>query len=712
MGSATALQGDGGGVGSSAIEALGSLFKLTEVYLWDDGSTETREPLLVTKSSKSPHCIDDIGCKNCTTSEICLSAEDMEMMEQMNALGLPVSFQTNKLKKSGKDKAKKKSSSMKDSSGFKEIGNEMPELCKVSEGDVASHSPFHDDPIPSGSLCSMSMLGQSVSSCYDVAAHAQKSICDAEEGSGSLSRIDHGAINESISVEISGLLTACQNCQSVEVDALSKRIPRINREANDFDVADYKKEGSFGSFIEHKQLDVNHDEVSQSCKLVEPLLHEEAAVNSCMEVLQNDEMDSYMCCGEYGEWRAYLDSFYERYYYYNIKSQESTWFPPPGVENEVFIKCTKNSNGIRDKLDETLVKSSKTNGSHASDLQNDLVEECRNEYRSPDQPMKLDNDFTSCSTKCNITITTLNSRCTDGDNFDGIDSSCNEDIMAYLSNNQDISSMTNGVTEVVSEETLQLDEPDAQGDFQVVKRKKKIRKKKGQKTFSGAADEELKLLLLEDYSTSIEKYWYQRYLLFSRFDDGVKLDEEGWFSVTPEPVAKHHALRCGSNAIIDGFTGVGGNAIQFAKCAKHVIAVDIDPKKIEYANHNAAVYKVDDRIDFVRGDFFLLAPRLKADTVFLSPPWGGPDYAKVETYDIKTMLKPHDGFLLFETAKGIASKVVMFLPKNVDINQLAELSLSSRPPWSLEAERNFLNGKLKAITAYFTNPEISTNNDQ
>ncbi|PKI50630.1 hypothetical protein CRG98_028942 [Punica granatum] len=247
--------------------------------------------------------------------------------------------------------------------------------------------------------------------------------------------------------------------------------------------------------------------------------------------------------------------------------------------------------------------------------------------------------------------------------------------------------MTNGVTEVVSEETLQLDEPDAQGDFQVVKRKKKIRKKKGQKTFSGAADEELKLLLLEDYSTSIEKYWYQRYLLFSRFDDGVKLDEEGWFSVTPEPVAKHHALRCGSNAIIDGFTGVGGNAIQFAKCAKHVIAVDIDPKKIEYANHNAAVYKVDDRIDFVRGDFFLLAPRLKIYHGFYS-------------------------FLLFETAKGIASKVVMFLPKNVDINQLAELSLSSRPPWSLEAERNFLNGKLKAITAYFTNPEISTNNDQ
>lgn len=33
--------------------------------------------------------------------------------------------------------------------------------------------------------------------------------------------------------------------------------------------------------------------------------------------------------------------------------------------------------------------------------------------------------------------------------------------------------------------------------------------------------------------------------------------------------------------------------------------------------------------------------------MFLSPPWGGPDYAKVQTYDIRSMLKPHDGFVFF-----------------------------------------------------------------
>lgn len=42
------------------------------------------------------------------------------------------------------------------------------------------------------------------------------------------------------------------------------------------------------------------------------------------------------------------------------------------------------------------------------------------------------------------------------------------------------------------------------------------------------------------------------------------MDEEGWFSVTPEAIAKHHASRGSGGVVIDCFTGVGGNAIQFA----------------------------------------------------------------------------------------------------------------------------------------------------
>jgi trimethylguanosine synthase len=51
-------------------------------------------------------------------------------------------------------------------------------------------------------------------------------------------------------------------------------------------------------------------------------------------------------------------------------------------------------------------------------------------------------------------------------------------------------------------------------------------------------------------------------------------------------------------------------SILFSRC-KHVIAVDIDPQKIDCAQHNASVYAVNDQIDFVVGDFIRLAPHLK-----------------------------------------------------------------------------------------------------
>ncbi|KAF2309807.1 hypothetical protein GH714_005214 [Hevea brasiliensis] len=185
----------------------------------------------------------------------------------------------------------------------------------------------------------------------------------------------------------------------------------------------------------------------------------------------------------------------------------------------------------------------------------------------------------------------------------------------------------------------------------------------GARRKSSNASEELQCqVILEELSANIGKYWCQRYLLFSRFDSGIQMDEEGWFSVTPEPIARHHALRCDSDIIIDCFAGVGGNAIQFAQ------------------RHSLLVTSL-----------------------------GGPDYAKVKTYNIMRMLKPHDGYFLFNTAKKIAHKIVMFLPRNVDLNQLAELSLSADHPWSLEVEKNFLNGKLKAVTAYFSATTVEGN---
>ncbi|KAJ1191902.1 hypothetical protein NDU88_001215 [Pleurodeles waltl] len=180
----------------------------------------------------------------------------------------------------------------------------------------------------------------------------------------------------------------------------------------------------------------------------------------------------------------------------------------------------------------------------------------------------------------------------------------------------------------------------------------------------------------------LAKYWAQRYRLFSRFDEGVKLDREGWFSVTPEKIAEHIAGRVTQSIkceiILDAFCGVGGNAIQFALAGKRVIAIDIDPVKIDLARNNAEVYGVAQQIEFILGDFMLLASDIKADVVFLSPPWGGPDYTNL--------------------CQKITNNIIYFLPRNSDVDQIASLA---GPGGQVEIEQNFLNNALKTITAYF-----------
>ena len=84
--------------------------------------------------------------------------------------------------------------------------------------------------------------------------------------------------------------------------------------------------------------------------------------------------------------------------------------------------------------------------------------------------------------------------------------------------------------------------------------------------------------------------------------------------------------------------------------------------------------------EFLLGDFCALAPKLQADVVFLSPPWGGPGYADAEVFDVKTMMGGLDGELLFQLARGITADVVYFLPRNVDKAQASLLAGPGTPP--------------------------------
>ncbi|EOY14435.1 S-adenosyl-L-methionine-dependent methyltransferases superfamily protein, putative isoform 1 [Theobroma cacao] len=638
-----------------AIKALGFLFKLTEVYLWDDGAKETRQSSCLCESENNKSSRQRDKSRSSVfhmTSDSCTLPEDIELANEMNALGLPLSFHTSKETRSKMTSSKRKGVRSKHSHGHKDTEETM-EFSRVM---VVNESQCPDlkqeDSASSVRTICGSVMEQTCDGISDLVTNDGQDY-DFAQQSGIVSTADEKIAVSSTSL---GAVLLPEHC------LMDPGLDHCNNEG-------------YRSLMEHECFD---------CSSVAPCNEK--------DVLDCDGNDQTYG-GALGDWRVYWDSFYMRNYFYNLKTQASTWDPPPGMENLVFNNLNNKSNEM---TAESLQKSV-----HGGGLEELLSDELSNgtgvaaasslAIPSVSKSFELAGEHCETSGTC-VAELTLRLTSDAQDNVDSMPTvppgtiSDGEDIIlenAALANNQ--------------ADTLLV--------AAIRKGKKKTRRRAQRKL--ARDEEELQFQeIFEEYSAIIGKYWCQRYLLFSRFDDGIKMDEEGWFSVTPEPIARHHASRCGSGIVVDSFTGVGGNAIQLAQRSAHVIAIDIDPKKIDYAYHNAAVYGVNDRIDFIMGDFFALAPKLKADTVFLSPPWGGPDYTKVKIYDLKTMLRPRDGYFLFDVAKKIACRIVMFLPRNVDLNQLAELSLSAQPPWSLEVEKNFLNGKLKAITAYFTETAV------
>ena len=236
---------------------------------------------------------------------------------------------------------------------------------------------------------------------------------------------------------------------------------------------------------------------------------------------------------------------------------------------------------------------------------------------------------------------------------------------------------------------------------------------------------------------SMRKYWNQRYDLWHRFDRGIQMDRESWYSVTPENIAKSIARRCRCDVIVDGFCGVGGNSIQFAYTCERVISIDIDPEKIRMARENARIYGVEDRIEFIVGDYFHVVPKLRAvDVVFLSPPWGGPKYIEVhalhmdhdelyncflqqflyiihrlyvqeEVFDIQTMM-PVDGFRVFEIARKLTKDVAYYVPRNVNGKHMMSLA---GPGEHCELQPAVIRNRIKAVTGYYGSLVLDSHNN-
>lgn len=234
----------------------------------------------------------------------------------------------------------------------------------------------------------------------------------------------------------------------------------------------------------------------------------------------------------------------------------------------------------------------------------------------------------------------------------------------------------------------------------------------------GLTDECHHYTYLGEVPWDIQKYWQQRYDIWSLYDEGVYMTDDAWFGVTPEPVANHVAQDFAKfigdgiktkTTIIDIFAGAGGNAIAFALSGKweKVIAIEKNPAVIACAKSNAFIYGVLDQITWVNDDCFNyvnthILPSsedpidLATTVVFASPPWGGPQYRGDKVFNLDTM-EPYSAKQIHDMVKQM--DCALFLPRTSDLRQISTL-ISETQEKKIEVVQYCIEGASKALVAY------------
>lgn len=192
---------------------------------------------------------------------------------------------------------------------------------------------------------------------------------------------------------------------------------------------------------------------------------------------------------------------------------------------------------------------------------------------------------------------------------------------------------------------------------------------------------------------SLQPYWDRRHSLFSKFDEGVQIDAEGLYSVKPEAIALEIGQRMPGDIVLDAFCGVGGSAIGFARAGKKVIAVETNGQRLGYAKANAVLYGVADQITFIQGDAVKVMANCQCDAVYLDPPWGGPEYTKLEWFPLAGFCP--NGRLLLDMALRKTPHVAFTFPVNFDLRELRVLTRDFELKWSE------YQGRIIFSTAFF-----------
>lgn len=239
------------------------------------------------------------------------------------------------------------------------------------------------------------------------------------------------------------------------------------------------------------------------------------------------------------------------------------------------------------------------------------------------------------------------------------------------------------------------------------------------------------------FPPKMRKYWRNRYRIFSKYDEGVIMTKELWYSVTPEDVSRFIAkflrksMKNPNSRILDLCCGGGGDTIQFLRLFSHVYGIDNKQIHLDCTLNNSSVYLtpsyIEKRLKLLRCDWsysveaaefiaskkkineemnpelinciktvtYLIEEHL--DIVYSSPPWGGPSYSDNGSFNLDD-LQPFGLEKFLRSILPICNNIAVFLPRNSDLAQLKSTSIAVfGPNFKLRVLKISTNGHLKGL---------------
>lgn len=114
--------------------------------------------------------------------------------------------------------------------------------------------------------------------------------------------------------------------------------------------------------------------------------------------------------------------------------------------------------------------------------------------------------------------------------------------------------------------------------------------------------------------------------------------------VLPKPLTEY--------SILDGTAGNGGDLVSFSRVFKSVVGVELDVDNYDATVHNMNVIGAKN-VEVKNGNILKELNGITEDILYIDPPWGGKDYVKQDSVDLKL------GYSGIDKSVGLILRAIM-----------------------------------------------------